>query len=162
MRLGASGYLTKPFDPMTLHEQILDILEKKKVPVNYDRSFAKNAPRFANVRHLGGGLGEPCIVVNAALSERVNIDHETVRKPCVGTFFGVRQVVRVGYTIAFVPPGFPARRRRDSFPGSRMEGGHTDCALARRQRTITRRSGTYCSRLYGYHDLSLEKTTLIK
>jgi CheY-like chemotaxis protein len=29
---GAAGYLTKPFDPMTLHEQILDILEKEKVP----------------------------------------------------------------------------------------------------------------------------------
>jgi CheY-like chemotaxis protein len=31
---GASGYLTKPFDPMTLHDQILDILEKLKVPGN--------------------------------------------------------------------------------------------------------------------------------
>jgi CheY-like chemotaxis protein len=31
---GASGYLTKPFDPMTLHEQILDILEELKVPGN--------------------------------------------------------------------------------------------------------------------------------
>jgi CheY-like chemotaxis protein len=29
---GAVGYLTKPFDPMTLHEQILNILEKEKVP----------------------------------------------------------------------------------------------------------------------------------
>jgi CheY-like chemotaxis protein len=31
---GASGYLTKPFDPMTLHEQILDILVELKVPGN--------------------------------------------------------------------------------------------------------------------------------
>ena len=30
MEVGASGYLTKPFDPMTLHEQILAILEKVK------------------------------------------------------------------------------------------------------------------------------------
>jgi CheY-like chemotaxis protein len=30
MEAGASGFLTKPFDPMTLHEQILAILENNK------------------------------------------------------------------------------------------------------------------------------------
>jgi CheY-like chemotaxis protein len=29
-RAGASGYLTKPFDPMTLHERIVAILESTK------------------------------------------------------------------------------------------------------------------------------------
>jgi len=30
LEVGASGYLTKPFDPMTLHEQILALLEKER------------------------------------------------------------------------------------------------------------------------------------
>lgn len=29
MELGATGYLTKPFDPMTLHAQIVELLEQK-------------------------------------------------------------------------------------------------------------------------------------
>jgi two-component system, OmpR family, response regulator len=28
MKLGAAGYLTKPFDPMTLHDQIVAVLDK--------------------------------------------------------------------------------------------------------------------------------------
>jgi len=28
MKLGAAGYLTKPFDPMTLHDQIVAVLEQ--------------------------------------------------------------------------------------------------------------------------------------
>jgi len=37
MKLGAAGYLTKPFDPMTLHDQIVAVLTKhesgeKKIP----------------------------------------------------------------------------------------------------------------------------------
>jgi CheY-like chemotaxis protein len=28
MKAGAQGYLSKPFDPMTLHDQILEILAK--------------------------------------------------------------------------------------------------------------------------------------
>ena len=28
MKLGAAGYLTKPFDPMTLHDQIVTVLEQ--------------------------------------------------------------------------------------------------------------------------------------
>jgi CheY-like chemotaxis protein len=30
LEAGASGYLTKPFDPMTLHEQILALLERER------------------------------------------------------------------------------------------------------------------------------------
>jgi CheY-like chemotaxis protein len=31
LEAGAVGYLTKPFDPMSLHEQIMDVLENGKV-----------------------------------------------------------------------------------------------------------------------------------
>lgn len=34
LAVGASGYLTKPFDPMTLHEQILALLEKERASRN--------------------------------------------------------------------------------------------------------------------------------
>ena len=30
MKMGAAGYLTKPFDPMTLHDQIVAVLDKHK------------------------------------------------------------------------------------------------------------------------------------
>jgi len=32
MKLGALGYLTKPFDPMTLHDQILELLSEPSGP----------------------------------------------------------------------------------------------------------------------------------
>jgi len=32
MKLGALGYLTKPFDPMTLHDQILELLSEHSGP----------------------------------------------------------------------------------------------------------------------------------
>src|SRR5262249_2005085 len=30
MKMGAAGYLTKPFDPMTLHDQIVAVLNRHK------------------------------------------------------------------------------------------------------------------------------------
>lgn len=34
LQVGASGYLTKPFDPMTLHEQIIGLLERERASRN--------------------------------------------------------------------------------------------------------------------------------
>jgi CheY-like chemotaxis protein len=31
LQMGATGYLTKPFDPMTLHSQIIELLEEKDI-----------------------------------------------------------------------------------------------------------------------------------